>query len=165
MKTMRIALVLLVSCSCTLLKRNSKTTDQSFLDSSEDRYASASLERSKESSGQQIVSIRDSIGTDYTIHFWPKGKMDFTAEGGFAGEFDSIRMTGRQKKLTNRKDISHSNTSESSKVVLDEHQKQTLKSGRERVTKLKIPDFKLILIIMVVLIAVALLVKRWKFKS
>lgn len=162
MKKLTIILLLLILCSCSLLKRNNKTTDDTFAHLREDTDASALRQTSKRTTGEQTITIKDSTGTDYTIRFWPKGKVYLLEGGELAGEFDSIRMTGRQNKLVKTTDQSRSKTVESTNGKTEFHQKQNLKSGRTSATKLEVPDVKVILIIVILPIVLVILYKYLK---
>ena len=165
MKRIQIILVILMACSCSLLKQHSKTTEQTFTNSTEETVAGSVLESTRKNAGEQIVYSQDSTDTDYAIHFWPKGKVDFSAEGGFAGEFDSIMITGRQKKMLKAKDVNRLNTVESDKIDTRFHTKENVKAGKKTVTRLKVPDARVILLVLILVTAIIVIWKFWKLKN
>jgi len=159
MRKLRIALAMLTICSCTLLKRNSKTTDEDFTSSSDITELSSSAESSKRSSGQHMVSTQDSTGAAYSILFWPRGKIDFSTAGGFSGEFDSIQLKGRQRRLTKKYDITSIRVEEAARSKVDFKQKQKLEKGSKHVSRLEIPDAKVVLVFMILCMVLFILIR------
>lgn len=165
MRGLQILPVLMIICGCSMFKRTTKTIDEAVTHINDESSESTELESIKQSSGKETFSIRDSLGNNYTIQLWPRGQFYFYSGGDFSGEFDSIRMTGKEKRLTLSNSSNQVNANESEKIKTDSHHQQKLKTARSAVTKIRAPDSKVVLMSSVVLIIIFCLYKFWKNKG
>lgn len=150
MRRNHVLFTLLLFCSCTLLKRTSKTTDESFnkLQTRSDFEAVTIINRLK--SDQHLVLRRDSLEATYKLHLWPKGTINFAPGGGFTGEFDSILMVGKQNQQVSSAKLLNTNALETTKSNVNSRQEERLDSGKKEVQKVKLPDVKVIVVFIVV---------------
>jgi len=143
--------------ACTLFKRSSKTTDQSFNNSSNkiDLYASSATDKKTDS--RQYTFHNDSVSADYTMRLWPRGTASFSPTGGFSGQFDSIQVVGRQRKLQSSAKLRVNVEELKQKATIDLQQKEQIKSRNKRVEKAKSPQ-KLLVIFLVVFVFLAIFI-------
>jgi hypothetical protein len=147
MKKYLTILLLIMACGCSLLKRTSKTSDESYnsIDTQTDNHQTSSNLRQK--SGQEFVFQQDTTNEHYTIRLWPKGTFNFSPDGRFSGELDSIVMNGKQNKVSSSTRILNSSEKEKVQTSTRNRQSGEIKSGTKTVEKVALPDTKLILII------------------
>jgi hypothetical protein len=96
-----ILLWLILFSACRLFHPNHKETTKN----SNRESLAANLRRNTQSSAvtkrQQIKFMRDSVGADYKIYFWPRGKLNLSGSGALTGEFDSVLLIGKHTQLSN----------------------------------------------------------------
>ncbi|SDZ84791.1 hypothetical protein [Pedobacter hartonius] len=148
--------------SCFLLRRNTKSTDESYNKVTNTTDSNVTVSTNKRKNMQQFIYRKDSAGADYTIQFWPKGVFNFSPGTGFTGEFDSILMKGKQKQLIETTGTLNSGEFETGKSAIGLHQKRQLNSGKKMVDEMGKYDFKLVAIILIVLGLAFLGFKRWQ---
>jgi hypothetical protein len=147
MKCYHFTLWIMLLSSCSILKKNSKTTDESLIRISNDTESQTAAFKSKQISQQQINYQRDSSGGDYTIRFWPKGKVDYSPGGMISAEYDSILMKGNQHQLTSAISLLGINAMDSSKFTNNTRHKNRRTLAKKKVEKVSIPDIRLILLV------------------
>jgi len=155
-KNLIIVLIVLFS-ACTLFKRSSKTTDQSFSNSSNkmDLYASSAID--KKTNSRKYTFRRDSASADYTIRLWPRGTASFSSNGSFTGEFDSVQVEGRHQKVHSSAKLQHNSEEMKRKAAVNVQQIEESKTGSKRVEKVKSPQ-KFLLIFLVVFVFLAIFI-------
>ncbi|SDZ80976.1 hypothetical protein [Pedobacter hartonius] len=160
-----ILLIILVMSSCSLFKRNTKSTDESFNARNSIKDSNTTTSFSRKNEGKQILFRRDSSDANYKIHFWPKGTFRFSPDGVFSGEFDSILMEGKQNQLIHSAGVLNSRELEHGKSSEIFHQKDQMEAGGKKVMKTKIPDLKVSAILFCLVIVSIYLGFRWFFSS
>jgi hypothetical protein len=163
MRKKEIIWLLLLLTGCALLKRNTKTTDETYNKAENVTDLKTTVTTDKQRNIQQLIYRKDSADASYTIQFWPKGVLDFSPGAGFRGEFDSILMKGKQKQLAETSGILSAGEAESRKSAAVLHQKSQLKSGKKKVEEVEKNDVKLFIIILIVLVSVFFVSKWWNY--
>jgi uncharacterized protein YceK len=128
-------LLLALLSSCGMLQRTTTATEkfESSAEGSTIAKEVAELEHSKDLELLQLE--KDSAEMDYHLQLWPKGKLFFSADRGFEGEFDSVKVSGKVKKISNRTE--HSTAKEGKKgnynsVLKQESTNSTASSTKEK---------------------------------
>lgn len=85
---------------CGLLQKTTKTTSQSSESANSLSSLKTKAETSSTANAKQLKFKQDSVNADYSIQFWPKGALVFLPEGGFSGDFDSVKVQGKLKKIS-----------------------------------------------------------------
>lgn len=85
---------------CGLLQKTTKTTSQSSESANSLSTLKTAAETSSTASAKLLKFKKDSVNADYSIQFWPKGALVFLPEGGFSGNFDSVKVRGNLRKIS-----------------------------------------------------------------
>lgn len=157
------SLLLLLICSCSLLKRTSVSKEQNSQHLSEDSTVYTTVDETRRNTGQQILYANDSSDDEYAIRFWPKGVVNISPGGQFAGEFDSIQVKGRKKSVAASAGIFQTQQLDTKNVITDFRHEKDLNSASSAETKSQIPDAKTIAIVMAVVAVVVFAIKIWRF--
>ena len=157
MKHHLFIILLLLFTACTLFKRSSKISDQSFNNSSKNIDLHASSATDKKTSSRQYTFHNDSVSADYTIRLWPRGTANFSPTGGFSGQFDSIQVVGRQQMLQSSAKLQVDVEEMKQKAAIDLGQKEQIKSGSKHIEKVKSPQ-KFSIISLVVLASLVIVI-------
>ena len=161
MKYIPIILGILLFGNCSLMKKTSKITDESYLKMSNERDRETVISGNAAKNKQQLIYTKDSSGADYKIQFWPRGKLDLSLAGQISGEFDSITINGKYQQTKSGLHSLNSKEVESNRITDKDRQIQRHDIGNNKVQKIATPDGKLICILVItVLVMGYLLIKR-----
>ena len=163
MRKYKMFLLILITCGCSLLHRTGNTKEEMRHQINAENNTKSNTELNYQKDGYQLIYKKDSSNTDHTLHLWPKGIINFSQDGKFSGQFDSIRMTGKQNKLLKTTDVSNTKERELKKIATDSRQKEKINSSGKRLTKVRFPDVKFIIILIVVVFLMVLILKKMSF--
>jgi len=95
MKTFKYYLIIIVvASSCAMLKRTSTTVDQEHLTSILGSAKITDIDLDSAVRKDYLSWDKISDQSSYHIKLWPKGQIIYHSMDSFAGEFDSISMSG-----------------------------------------------------------------------
>lgn len=86
---------------CGMFRNTVKTTDLSRQEAVAKTKFNIQEEQENLKKTMNVVVDKDSSGLVYQFMVWPKGRFSFTAEKGFEGEADSVKLIGNSWSLGN----------------------------------------------------------------
>ncbi|CAM4425653.1 hypothetical protein SAMN06265348_12140 [Pedobacter westerhofensis] len=142
-----VILLLITTSGCAVLKKTGKKSEESYSNINTLTDHQQSYSAMKQKAGNELVYKRDSAEGNYTVRLWPKGTFNFSPDGGFSGELDSIVMKGKQNKVTSATTLSNTSELEKDQMAARNQQTKKIRSGNKKEEKVAVPDGKLILIL------------------
>lgn len=158
-----LAVLLILLSACSLLKKSTKTSNESIDALKTERLSSVTNKQTSLSNGEQLSYRRDSAGADYRIYFWPKGRLNMGLGAGFSGEFDSVLFIGKQYQVSNATESStlqEEKNNESARMDQQETDAQKLKKEEEKKSSY---DPKMIALGIVLLLLAIFIAKKLLF--
>jgi len=158
-----LAIVLLAGCG--IFNRSTKSTANSYNSLNNKTESQSLLKLERVVQGQQMVMRRDSAEETYMMRFWPKGTFNFSADGKFSGQFDSIIVTGNRATRMARSSFSDSLVQDKSSLLTNQSSNAKTTSEIGSSEKVYKPDVKVVITLLIiaaitVYIAVKKLVKQ-----
>ena len=89
---------------------------------------------------------KDSVLSNYMISLWPKGKLIFSPDGGFSGDFDSVLWRGSLTQINKSKEITADQIEQNGTLRTSLATSQNKIIDRTEVIKATFPSYKLIAI-------------------
>lgn len=130
---------------CGLLKQTVKTVDATRQDSTLKTEVNLKDERELVKKSLSLTTKRDAAGATYQLLLWPKGKFTFSAEKGFEGEADSIRLNGEDWAFENHSEILSTDDQQKAQLAVEGKQELKTKSVQEKTSIKSYADYKLII--------------------
>ena len=140
MKKMILVYVFMIFGACTLFKQTSKIKDESFEKAvtTLNKQTETTLDNQKKN--LQLVVASDSSDSNYSVHLWPKGLSTFSPGGQISGEFDSVILVGKHKRVRSTAKM-HSIIGKQKAVQRDAvFAKNEENAKTSRVEKVKVPQ-------------------------
>lgn len=156
-------IILFFLASCGVFNRSAKTTSKSFDKSSAEQTLQLNSGKRSNLDAYQLRLHNDSSETAYRIQFWPKGMINFTADGGFAGSFDSVLVTGNQRRQGKSTLMSRTHLQEEQSASAHLEDKMQQNSGIKKEEKVSTPDWNMIAGFLIIIISVIFMVVKKGF--
>jgi len=146
-------MMLFVFTSCALFKRTEKTAGQSHLSQSNLNQLSNTEESTRLTNASTMRYLKDSSQLAYSIQLWPKGKFTFLPDGGFSGEFDSVKLQGNRTGKSLLTDSSRTGFFENRHSRSKSISKSNSTADQKNTFMKSLPDIKIIILFSIALSA------------
>ena len=156
-KIICVYLIFMIS-ACTLFKQSSKVVDERFDKAITTTHEQIEKTVNRQQNEQQFFIRADSSDSDYSIRLWPKGSFTFSPNSEITGEFDSVHLVGKHKRIRSTAEmLSNTGTQKEVKRGMVSTQKRE-ESEKKRVEKVKTPQ-KTLLIFLIALLGLFLSIR------
>lgn len=159
-----ILIVIVLNCvGCGLFNRNTSSSFRAQTEATENLKSASRSDLQTETVIREMSTVKDTVDADYTLQFYPDGKIEFAIDGTFSGAFDSIRMTGKQRKLRSSQRSGERKTTAQTSVSKQTEATGKMKSSTKSNERKSKPDVILWLVIMVVMLFLLFFYKKGPF--
>ena len=145
---------------CSLFRQTTTSTDEASFNAAQLIKIKAAGEHEQSSTTQTLRLEKDSANAFYNVRLWPKGKLLFSPENGFNGEFDSVQMTGYSNKLSEKADHSTVNKVQRENYIVDMRKKFNQNSAAFHQVKKSFPGYFWIVAGLVLMVIVVFWVRK-----
>jgi len=162
MKTINYYLIILVTASsCSMLKRTSTEINKESLTAIQDSKKTESTVIDSVARQDYLSVNKISDQSSYQLKLWPKGKIIYHSMDSFEGEFDSITMSGSLHKKIDNATISSADSRLKKEKLTVAKEYSKFKSAEKSKAKKSVPDYLLIIVVSVLLLAGAMLLIKY----
>lgn len=143
--------MLLLLYGCRWLKQTTKTTNTAQQELKLKTEVTDLTANEVETKALEMDVGTAANGAEYVLHLWPKGKFSFSAEKGFEGEADSLKMESNDWEFENHSKITDTDVLEKNQQTKVLKQDEKLVTKQKETVNMSFADYKLVLCALILL--------------